>query len=46
MFAVLGEPTTLWSDPIHATTLQTVNIRNNLASAAHAGPITTIGNLL
>jgi hypothetical protein len=46
MLAVLGEPTTLWGDPIHSTTLVSVSIRTNLGSAAHAGPVTDLSTLL
>lgn len=46
MLAVLGEPTTLWSDPIHQTTLVSVSIRTNLASAAHAGSVADVISLL
>lgn len=45
--AVLGESTApLWQDPLHASTLQTASIRTNIASAAHAGPVTGLGALL
>ena len=41
MMAVLGESTApLYTDPIHAQSLSDWSIRTNLASAAHAGPVT------
>lgn len=47
VMAVLGESTApLWQDPIHASVLQNASIRTNLASAAHAGPVTDLGALL
>ncbi|MDE2427029.1 MAG: hypothetical protein KGO96_14110 [Elusimicrobia bacterium] len=39
LLAVLGESTSpLWTDPIHATTLETASIRTNITAAVHAGP--------
>jgi hypothetical protein len=47
VMAVLGEPTApLWQDPIHATMLENASIRTNLASAAHAGPVTDLAALI
>jgi hypothetical protein len=47
VMAVLGESTApLWQDPIHATVLENASIRTNLASAAHAGPVTDLATLL
>lgn len=46
LLAVLGEPTTLWGDTIHATTMENASIRTNIATAAHAGPVTNVGSLL
>ena len=45
--AVLGESTApLWADPIHSTVLENASIRTNIASAAHAGPVTNLAALL
>jgi hypothetical protein len=47
VLAVLGESTApLWQDPIHASVLENASIRTNIASAAHAGPVTNLGALL
>jgi hypothetical protein len=47
MLAVLGESTApLYTDPVHAQSLSDWSIRTNLASAAHAGPVTDAGALL
>jgi hypothetical protein len=46
MLAILGEPTTIWDDPIHLGTISIVSIRNNLMSAKHAGVVMDVGNLL
>lgn len=47
VMAVLGESTApLWQDPIHSTVLENASIRTNLASAAHAGPVTDLAALL
>lgn len=40
MMAILGEPTTpLWTDPIHASTLESASIRTNILSSFHAGKV-------
>jgi hypothetical protein len=47
LMGVLGESTApLWQDPIHASLLVNASIRTNIASAAHAGPVADLGNLL
>lgn len=46
MLAVLGEPTTIWGDAIHTSVMENASIRTNLASAAHAGPVTDLSTLL
>lgn len=46
LLAVLGEPVTIWNDPIHATVMENASIRTNIATAAHAGPVTNPGALL
>jgi hypothetical protein len=47
LMAVLGESTApFWQDPIHASVLQNASIRTNIASAAHAGPVTDLSSLL
>lgn len=46
LLAVLGEPVTIWTDPIHATVLENASIRTNIATAAHAGPVADPGSLL
>jgi len=47
VMAVLGEPTSpMWGDPLHATMLQNASIRTNLASAAHAGPVTNLATII
>ncbi|MGH8160291.1 MAG: hypothetical protein ACREPQ_19435 [Rhodanobacter sp.] len=44
--AVLGETTTIWNDSVHASVMENASIRTNLASAAHAGPVTDLSTLL
>lgn len=39
MMAVLGEPVTILTDPIHANALANASIRNRLAALAAAGPV-------
>jgi hypothetical protein len=47
VMAVLGESTApLWQDPIHSSVLENASIRTNIASAAHAGPVTDLGAIL
>ncbi|PXV60649.1 hypothetical protein SAMN04487785_102377 [Dyella jiangningensis] len=46
LLAVLGEATTLWSDPIHTTDMQNASIRASIATAGHAGPVADPGSLL
>lgn len=47
LMAVLGESTApLWQDPIHASVLENASIRTNIASSAHAGPVSNLGALL
>lgn len=47
MMAVLGESTApMFQDPIHAVELINWSIRTNIASSAHAGPVTDPGALL
>ena len=38
LLAVLGEATSVWNDPIHATDMGNASIRNTLASVPHTGP--------
>lgn len=45
LLAVLGEPTTNWNDPIHATEMEQASIRATLAVAPHVG-YATAGTLL
>lgn len=37
LLAVLGEPTTYWNDPLHATVMENASIRNTLAAVPHVG---------
>jgi|GEM_PF-3249623 len=46
LLAVLGEATTLWSDPIHTTDMQNASIRASITTAGHAGPVASPGSLL
>lgn len=39
MMAVLGEPVTILTDPIHANALANASIRNRMAALAAAGPV-------
>lgn len=47
IMAVLGESTApLWTDTVHTTMLTNASIRNTIASAAHAGPVSDLAALL